>query len=111
MKLSAYISFILLLLAVACHSNHPEVSPQHSSALADSTWANHLTQKISLEELPVDVKEEIYNDEIFHGLDISDITKITKDNFTYYDMTFKDADGQLIMVFYDEKGEIIVPNN
>src|SRR5690606_40111626 len=64
MKLSAYISFILLLLAVACHSNHPEVSPQHSSALADSTWANHLTQKISLEELPVDVKEEIYNDEI-----------------------------------------------
>ena len=110
MKIAAYISFLTLLLSLtACQNNGHEVNPAQHRAQVDSLWNNNLSQKISLEELPVTIKEEIHNDELFQGLDISDITKITRDDFTYYDMTFRDADGQIIMVFYDEKGEIIVP--
>lgn len=89
-----------MLSLATCQNNHQEV---------DTSWNRNLSQKISLEELPVTIKEEIHNDELFQGLDISDITKITKNNFTYYDMTFRDADGQIIMVFYDENGQIVVP--
>jgi len=111
MKISIYISSFLLLLAVgACQNSNTEVNPSlQSMGNVDGAWNEHLSQKISVEELPVTIKEEIHKDELFQGLDISDITKITKENFTYYDMTFRDADGQIIMVFYDEEGEIIVP--
>ena len=111
MKILIYISSILFLLAMgACQNSNTEVGPSLQSIdTVDSIWNEHLSQKISVEELPVSIKEEIHKDELFQGLDISDITKITKENFTYYDMTFRDGDGQIIMVFYDEKGEIIVP--
>lgn len=110
MKTFNYITFIVLLLSIgACQNNNTEVGPSLHAVNVDSAWNKNLSQKISLEELPVTIKEEIHNDELFQGLDISDITKITKEDFTYYDMTFKDADGQVIMVFYDEMGEIIVP--
>jgi hypothetical protein len=100
---------MLYFFAVACQNNKFEVNPERQRAQVDSMWNSNLSQKISLEELPVTIKEEIHKDELFQGLDISDITRITRDDFTYYDMTFRDADGQIIMVFYDETGEIIVP--
>ena len=110
MKIISYISSLLLLLsATACHNNSHEADPSLHHAQIDSIWNSNLSQKISVEELPVTIKEEIHKDELFQDLDISDITKITKDNFTYYDMTFRDSDGQIIMVFYDEKGEMIAP--
>jgi|SRR5690606_17142739 len=109
MKAITYISSLLLLLSFACQSNQPDLDPAKHRAQVDSAWNSTLSQKISLEELPVTIKEEIHNDELFQGLDISEITKIVKDNATYYDMTFRDVDGQLIMVFYDERGEIVVP--
>ena len=98
-----------MLALATCQNNHHEVDPSGHGVQVDTAWNSNLSQKISLEELPVTIKEEIYNDELFQDLDISDITKITKNNLTYYDMTFRDADGQIIMVFYDEKGEIVVP--
>lgn len=110
MKTVTYISLLMLYLsAAACQNNKFEADPAQQRAQVDSLWNSNLSQKISLEELPVTIKEEIHNDELFQGLDISDITRITRDDFTYYDMTFRDADGQIIMVFYDETGEIIVP--
>jgi len=110
MKIVTYISIMMLyFFAVACQNNKFEVNPERQRAQVDSMWNSNLSQKISLEELPVTIKEEIHKDELFQGLDISDITRITRDDFTYYDMTFRDADGQIIMVFYDETGEIIVP--
>src|SRR5690606_1548984 len=109
MKTITFISSLLLLLSFACQSNHSELDPAKHRAQVDSAWTSNIAQKISPEELPLTIKEEIHNDELFQDLDISDITKVIKDNAIYYDMTFRDADGQLIMVFYDEKGEIVVP--
>lgn len=110
MKITIYISSILLLLSVAgCQNNNHESDPSLYRADNDSVWNSHLSQKISVEELPVSIIEEIHKDELFQDLDISDIKKITRNNLTYYDMTFRDSDGQIIMVFYDEKGEMIIP--
>lgn len=110
MKIITYIFSILLLLSVAaCQNNNHEADPSLHRSNNDSVWNNNLSQKISVEELPVTIKEEIHGDELFQDLDISNITKITRDNLTYYDMTFRDSDGQIIMVFYDEKGEMIIP--
>lgn len=94
---------------MACQSNQAELDPERHRAQVDGAWNGNVAQKISLEELPVTIKDEIHNDELFQDLDISDITKIIKNNAIYYDMTFRDGDGQLIMVYYDEKGEIVVP--
>jgi hypothetical protein len=105
-----YILSMVFLLAIgACQNNNTDVDPSLYTTNVDSAWNENLSQKITVEELPVTIKEEIYNDELFQDLDISDITKITKDDSTYYDMTFRDTDGHIIMVFYDQKGEIIVP--
>ncbi|MEX2591483.1 MAG: hypothetical protein WD426_01830 [Anditalea sp.] len=83
--------------------NHPRLHQEEQS------YSDSLSETISLDELPVLIKEEINNHELFYGLNISNIVRITENDFTYYDMTFKDIDGQLIMVFYDEEGKIIVP--
>ncbi|HLW18710.1 MAG TPA: hypothetical protein VKX33_00220 [Cyclobacteriaceae bacterium] len=75
----------------------------------DASWNESMAENISLEDLPMTIREEIEKDKLFQELNISNITRIKEKDITYYDMTFKDADGQLIMVFYDEEGEIIVP--
>ena len=77
--------------------------------LFDSGRSESMLEKIPPEELPVGIKKVIREDDLFSGLNISEITRITENDSIYYDMTFKDVDGQLIMVFYDEKGKIIVP--
>lgn len=100
------ISILFLLFAgFSCQSdnNNLEKSPQASLK------SDFYQEKITVEQLPSTLKEGIKNNEIFSELAISNITKITENDFTYYDMTFKDVDGQLVMVFYDEKGEIIIP--
>ena len=99
------ISILFLLFAgFSCQNNNNlERSPR------GSLKSDFYQEKISVEQLPSTLKEGIKNNEIFRELAISNITKITENNFTYYDMTFKDEDGQLVMVFYDENGEIIIP--
>lgn len=111
MKIKAYISsFLLLCSVIACQNNKSEIDPNlHESILLDRAWEDSLFEMISLDELPPTVREGIRQEKIFDGLDISNITRITRNDLTYYDMTFRDFDGQLIMVFYDDKGEIYVP--
>lgn len=108
---SVVLFLVLLFLTVqSCQNSKTEVYPiSHQMGQVDTVWHDTLSETIPLEELPVTIKEEINKDELFQGLNISNITKITDKDVTYYDMTFKDADGQLIMVFYDEGGKIIVP--
>lgn len=111
MKLALHILSTLLLMTVfSCQPNSSEVDPDILVINeTNNLWQDTVSEEITLEELPVTIKEEIRKDELFQDLPISNITKITKDDFTYYDMTFSDGSGQLIMVFYDERGEIIVP--
>lgn len=78
--------------------------PQEAQNNPDS-----ISELISIEELPVPVKEGIHNEKLFEGLNISNIVRITEDDSIYYDMTFRDIDGQLIMVFYNEEGNIVAP--
>ena len=84
-------------------------SPSLEADLADTLGSTLFAERIPLEELPVPVKEGIKKNDLFSGLTISNIIKIRENKMTYYDMTFRDFDGQLIMVYYDEKGRIIVP--
>src|SRR5690606_11253965 len=104
------LSLLLLLTSYSCQNSKTEVYPlSHQADEADMLWSDSLSEIISLEELPITIKDEINKDELFQQLNITNITRIKAKNTTYYDMTFKDADGRLIMVFYDERGEIIVP--
>ena len=100
------ISFLFLLFTgFSCQSDNNNLEESSRGSLKSDFYQ----EKITEEQLPSTLKEGIKNNEIFRELAISNITKITEDNFTYYDMTFKDVDGQLVMVFYDENGEIIIP--
>ena len=105
-----YIAFTILWPLASCQSNKTEVEqlPYQNEWSTNST-NDSLWEKITVEELPHNIKEVIHNDDLFEGLNISNIVRITENDLTYYDMTFKDVDGQLIMVFYDEEGSIIVP--
>jgi hypothetical protein len=111
MKRLIYImAFTLILPLLSCQSNNTDVEQlTYQNELSTNTTSDSLWEKISVEELPHNIKEVIHNDDLFEGLNISNIARITENDLTYYDMTFKDVDGQLIMVFYDEEGEIIVP--
>lgn len=110
MKTLSYLfSLFLCLMLFCCQNNQSEIAPSSSAISEEKGWMDTVSEDITLAELPLTIKHEIHNDELFQELDISNITRITKDNFIYYDMTFKDVDGQLILVLYDETGEIIVP--
>ena|SRR5690606_2211138 len=104
------LAFTSLLPLASCQSNKSEAEllPYNNEWSANSS-NDSLWEKITVEELPHNIKEVIHNDDLFEGLNISNIARITENDLTYYDMTFKDVDGQLIMVFYDEEGRIIVP--
>jgi hypothetical protein len=104
-KLLNIFVLITILAASSCSRNIGENNPKLPQGDQNPP---SLTETISMEELPVPIKEEINSDELFKGMNISNIVKITENDFTYYDMTFRDVDGQLIMVFYDKEGKIIV---
>ncbi len=108
MKYFLYISFLLLVLG--CNRLQTDThSASFHAELFDSGKHDSMAEKIAPEELPADIKQVIREDDLFCDLNISEVTKITENDSTYYDMTFRDFDGQLIMVFYDERGQIIVP--
>jgi hypothetical protein len=101
---------MLLVQAFSCQTNTREGYPvTHQDDFTPQLIVDSISEQISLEELPDPIKQGINNDELFNGLNISNIVRIKEKNLTYYDMTFKDIDGLLIMVYYDEKGRIIVP--
>lgn len=103
-------TIILLVAPWACQSNTRDGYPlTHQEDYTPHLVKDSLSEQISLEELPDPIKQGIYNNDLFNGLNISNIVRIKEENLTYYDMTFKDFDGQLIMVYYDEKGRIITP--
>lgn len=110
MKKLIYLIYLFpILLWTACQGNTSEINPMIPQENAREVSFDSLSERITMEELPATIKEVINKEELFTGLHISNIQKITENDFTYYDMTFKDVDGQLIMVFYDEQGQIIVP--
>src|SRR5690554_6412551 len=98
MKYFLSISFIFLLMTFGCNKHKPDTYPaSFQGESLDSGASDFVFEKISLEELPVDIKKVILEDDLFGGLNISDITKVTDNDSIYYDMTFRDVDGQLIM--------------
>jgi len=109
MKSLLYIAILVSLsLEQSCQNNKMDVGPRLETQ-ADSLGGAFFAERIPLDELPVPVKDGIKKSELFSGLTISSIIKIRGNDITYYDMTFRDFDGQLIMVYYDEQGRIIVP--
>lgn len=100
----------LFIVVISCQNNESENYPlTHQGDFTAQLIQDSLSEQISLDELPDPIKQGIYNNELFNGLNISNIVRIRDKYRTYYDMTFKDFDGQLIMVYYDEKGRIIIP--
>jgi|SRR5690554_5241846 len=99
------ILILFALLGLSCQNDTNNLEESTHGSLKSDFYQ----EKVTVEQLPPTLKEGIKNNEIFSALTISNITKITENNFTYYDMTFKDVDGQLVMVFYDVNGEIINP--
>lgn len=109
MKSLFYIAILVTLsLEQSCQNNKMEVGPRLETQ-ADRMDGAFFAERIPLEELPAPVRDGIKKSELFSGLAISSIIKIRENDMTYYDMTFRDFDGQLIMVYYDEQGRIIVP--
>src|SRR5665811_1847334 len=99
MKQYIYILFLSIMLAgSACSRTMDQDRPKLRQE--EQHHGDSLSERISMEELPAPIKEGINNDILFQGLNISNIVRITENDYTYYDMTFRDVDGQLIMVFY-----------
>lgn len=110
MKNLIYLTFICFLAGFSCQNKEREsYQITQQNQLVNNIESDSFSEQISIEKLPEPIKEGIYSNELFSGLNISNIVRINKDNKVYYDMTLKDIDGQLIMVYYDEKGKIIVP--
>ena len=99
---------VSLLFGFSCQ-NKIDGTPKFDTNLSDTVGNGFHVEKIQLEELPHSIKDGIHKNELFAGLTISSIVRIKEKNMTYYDMTFRDFDGQLIMVYYDEEGKIMVP--
>lgn len=104
-RLTQILILVTLFVGFSCQNENNNLEESSHGSLKSDFYQ----EKITEEQLPYTLKEGIKNNAIFSELTISNITKITENNFTYYDMTFKDVDGQLVMVFYDENGEIINP--
>ena len=110
MKHLIYIVISLFsLTGASCQNNSMDSNPGIDPSFVDTVGNGFHVEDISLEELPNAVIEGVRNNDLFAGLAVSNIIKIRENDRTYYDMTFRDSDGQLIMVYYDEKGKIIVP--
>lgn len=101
---------VLLMVALSCQNQTGDGDPlTHQKDFTTQLIRDSYSEQISLEELPDPVKQGINNNDLFNSLNISNIVRIKDKNLTYYDMTFQDFDGQLIMVYYDEKGRIFIP--
>lgn len=104
------IATLLLFHEFSCQNKKSDRYPKtHQSGIMETVGFDSHSEIIPLEDIPATVKKEIYNNDLFKGLTISHIVKIKENDVIYYDMTFKDFDGQLIMVYFDEEGKIIVP--
>lgn len=61
-------------------------------------------QRIQNTDVPQDIRNRVDNDASLQNRELTETNRYTRDGITYYEMTFRDAQGQTSTVTYDQHG-------
>jgi len=81
-----------------------ELNRDREGATPGETMRDVERQRIDRNDVPQDIRNRVDNDASLQNRELTETNRYTRDGITYYEMTFRDNQGQTSTVTYDQHG-------
>jgi len=81
-----------------------DLDRDRDGATPGTTMRDVERQRIQENDVPQDIRNRVDNDASLQNRELTETNRYTRDGITYYEMTFRDNQGQTSTVTYDQHG-------
>lgn len=81
-----------------------DLDRDRAGATPGTTMRDVERERIERDNVPQDIRNRVDNDASLQNRELTETNRYTRDGITYYEMTFRDNQGQTSTVTYDQHG-------